>query len=285
MPDMAEKVLGLPDFADFIVTNGEQMVSQTMTLENPSDASANLMVSAMAVTGAEFSMVDNTCENQSLAINASCSFKLVYTPNDDVKFSEGNLAITTDHSEHKNIEIELFGSDKESLDDDGWYDDDTDAWNPNEDGGFDVNCDLLGEDGSAELGLKVTGPGRISFSASVAEGNRLAYSVDGKAVRQFRKKPDGGTEQHTTELGDGEHNIDFDFDGAQCSGDGIGDINIDVEGNDSGSTVDGDSDTNATNTEEEKSATITVAGAFNPLTLLVSLLLLPLLGGRRHQHK
>ena len=288
MPDMAEEVLGLPDFADFIVTNGEQMVSQTMTLKNPSDASANLMVSAMAVTGAEFSLADNQCENQSIAADASCSFKLVYTPNDDVKFSEGKLALTTDHTEHKNIEIELFGSDKKSLEGDGWYDDGTDAWNPNEEGGFDVNCDMLGEDGSAELGLTVTGPGRISFSASVAEGNRLAYSVDGKAVRQFRKKPGGGSEQHNTELGEGEHHIDFDFEGAECSGDSIDDINIDVEGSDDfGGDSNTDSNTdgaeNETDAEEEKSATITVAGAFNPLTLLLSLMLLPLLGGRRQQ--
>lgn len=272
MPDKVEGVLGLPSFADFIVTNGEQRVSQTMILKNPSDASGNIMISAMALTGAEFSLADNQCENQSLAADASCSFKLVYTPNEDVKLSQGKLAITTDHAEHRKIEIELTGSDKKSLGEDGWYDDGTGAWNPNGDGGFDVNCDLLGEDGSAKLGLTVTGPGRISFSASVAEGNQLAYSVDGKAVRQFRKKPGGGVEQHNTELGEGNHNIDFDFEGAQCAGDGIGDINIDVEGN---------SDTNAADTEKEKNATITFAGAFNPLMLLVGLLLLPLLGGRR----
>lgn len=291
MPSMAKNTLGLPAFADFIVTNGEQMVSQTMTLKNPSDAGANLMINTMAITGAEFSLSDNQCENQSLAADASCSFKLIYTPNDDVEISEGKLAITTDHSEHSNIEIKISGSDKKSLEGDGWYGDGTDAWNPNEDGGFDVNCDMLGEDGRAELGLMVAGPGRISFSASVAEGNRLAYSVDGKAVRQFRQKPGGGSEQHNTELGEGEHHIDFDFEGVECSGDGIDDINIDVEGNegsggDSGGESGGETNTDAAgeaDAEEEKTATVTFAGAFNPLTLLLSLLLLPLFGGRRQQ--
>jgi hypothetical protein len=144
------------------------------------------------------------------------------------------------------------------------------------------------------LGLTVTGPGRISFSASVAEGNRLAYSVNGKDVRQFRQQPDADSEQHNTELGEGEHYIDFDFEGAECLGDGIGDINIDVEGNadldegtdgssdgTSDNNSDADTDSDAATEDEDKTATITVAGAFNPLTLLVSLLLLPLL--RRRQ--
>jgi len=284
MPEQQEVVLGLPEYADFIVTNGEQTVSQTLSIKNPADATANLMVSTMFISGAEFSVADNQCENQSLAIDASCSFKLIYTPNEEVKFSEGELVVTTDHAEHSAIKVELLGTDKKALEDDGWYDDGTDAWNPNDDGGFDVNCDFLGEDGSAELGLTVTGPGRISFNATVAEGNRLAYSVDGKTVRQFRKKPGGRPEQHNTELGEGEHHIDFDFEGAECSGDGIGDINIDLEndGELDGNANNGDG-AEGTDAEEEKTATITVAGAFNPLTLLASLLLLPLLGGRRQQ--
>jgi len=289
MPEQHEVVLGLPEYADFIVTNGEQTVSQTLSIKNPADATANLMISAMSVSGTEFSLADNQCENQSLAIDTSCSFKLIYTPNEEVKFSEGELVVTTDHTDHSSIKVELLGTDKKALEDDGWYDDGTDAWNPNDEDGFDVNCDLLGEDGRAELGLTVTGPGRISFNATVAEGNRLAYSVDGKAVRQFRKKPGGRPEQHNTELGEGEHNIDFDFEGAECSGDGIGGINIDL---DNDSDLDGNSDsdlggnddaTSGADAEEEKTATITVAGAFNPLALLVSLLLLPLLGGRRQQ--
>jgi len=286
-------VLGLPNFADFIVTENEKIISQTLTLKNPATATANLMISAMAVTGAEFSLSDNKCENQSLAADVSCSFKLNYTPNEDVKFSEGELVVTTDHAKHKKIEIELFGSDKKSLEeDDGWYDDGTDAWNPNDEDGFDVNCDLLGEDGRAELGLTVTGPGRISFSASVAEGNRLAYSVNGKSVRQFRKQPGAESEQHNTELGEGEHYIDFEFEGEECSGDGIDDINIDVEGNENvGDNSDEGSDDNsetdsgsdAAAEDEDKSATITVAGAFNPLSALVALLLLPLLRRRQQQ--
>lgn len=291
MPDMEEVVLGLPSFADFIVTNGEQLVSQSMTLKNPADATANLMVNSMTLTGAEFSLTDNQCENQSLAADASCTFKLNYIPNEEVKFSEGELVIATDHTEHDELSIELFGTDKKALEEDGWYDDGTDAWNPNGEGGFDVNCDLLGEDGQAQLGLTVTGPARISFNAAVAEGNRLAYSVDGKSVRQFRKKPGGRPEQHHTELGEGEHHLDFDFEGEECFGDGIGDIDIDFDGNDG---FDGNTDDDSENEtengndadleeDEEKSATITVAGAFNPLSLLVGLLLLPLLGGRRQQ--
>lgn len=277
MEEMTE-VLGLPEFADFIVTNGEQLISQTMTLKNPADATANLMVNAMTLTGAEFSLTDNQCENQSLAADVSCSFKLNYTPNEEVKFSEGELLVATDHDQHSSIKIELVGSDKKSLEQEGWYDDGTDGWNPNDDGGFDVNCDMLGDDGRTELGLAVTGPGRISFTASVAEGNRLAYSVNGKSVRQFRKKPGADSEQHNTELGEGEHHIDFDFEGAECSGDGIGDINIDVD-----SDNDSDGNTDAAADDEEKTATITVAGAFNPLSLLVSLLLLPLFRSRRQQ--
>ena len=286
MPDMEEVVLGLPSFADFIVTNGEQLVSQSMTLKNPADATANLMVNSMTLTGAEFSLTDNQCENQSLAADASCTFKLNYIPNEEVKFSEGELVIATDHAEHSELAIELFGADKKALEEDGWYDDGTDAWNPNDEGGFDVNCDLLGEDGQAQLGLTVTGPASISFNASVAEGNRLAYSVDGKSVRQFRKKPGGRPEQHNTELGEGEHHLDFDFEGEQCSGDGIGDFEIDFGGNDDfDDNSNGTPDGNDTDLEEdeEKSATITVAGAFNPLSLLIGLLLLPLLGGRRQQ--
>ncbi len=274
MPGMHESILGLPPFADFIVTNGEQTISQVMTIKNPADAVANLMISTMTVTGAEFSLTDNQCDNQSIAADTSCSFKLIYTPNESVKFSEGELVVTTDHAEHSKIEVELVGSDKKSLEEDGWYDDGTDGWGPNGEDGFDVNCDMLGEDGSAEMGMNVTGPGRISFTATVAEGNQLAYSVDGKSVRQFRKKPGGRPEQHNTELGEGDHHIDFEFEGMQCSGDGIGDINIDTNSNGSNE---------GTDAEEEKTATITVAGAFNPFALLASLLLLPLVGGRRQQ--
>lgn len=277
--DMDEEVLGLPSFADFIVTNGEQMVSQTMTLKNPADAAANLMVSNMAVTGAEFSLTDNQCENQSLAADASCSFKLVYTPNDDVKYSEGELLVTTDHAEHNEIHIELFGTGKRALEDD-WYDDGTDGWNPNGESGFDINCDLLGEDGSAELGVTITGPARVSFNATLSEGNNLSYLVNGKSVRQFRKKPGGRPEQHTTELGEGEHQLDFEFEGEQCSGDGIGDINIDFD-NESNSGDPESNDQDANDSEAEETATITVAGAFNPLYLLIGLMLLPVLGRRQ----
>jgi hypothetical protein len=267
---MDEDILGLPAFADFIVTNGEQMVSQTMTLKNPADATANLMVSNMALTGAEFSLADNQCENQSLAADSSCSFKLVYTPNEDVKYSEGELLVTTDHAEHNSITIELFGTGKRALEDD-WYDDGTDAWNPNDEGGFDINCDLLDDDGRAELGVTITGPARVSFNASLSEGNHLAYSVNGKSVRQFRNKPGSRPDQHTTELGEGEHQLDFEFEGEQCSGDGIDDINIDF---------DNSADENNSAGGEEETATITVAGAFNPLYSLIALMLLPLLGCR-----
>lgn len=282
---MDEDILGLPSFADFIVTNGEQMVSQTMTLKNPADATANLMVSNMALTGAEFSLADNQCENQSLAADSSCSFKLVYTPNDDVKYSEGELVVTTDHAEHNSIAIELFGTGKRALEDD-WYDDGTDAWNPNDEGGFDVNCDLLGEDGSAELGVTITGPARVSFNASLSEGNNLSYSVNGKSVRQFRNKPGIRPDQHTTELGEGEHHLDFEFEGEQCSGDGIDDINIDFDNNsgddfDNNSEGDNTDGNNAADDEVEETATITVAGAFNPLYSLIALMLLPLLGRRQ----
>lgn len=226
----------------------------------------------MAITGAEFTLTDNQCENQSLAADVSCSFKLNYTPNEAVTFAEGELLITTDHAEHSAIEVELFGTDEESLEDDGWYG--SDAWKPNGQGGFDVNCDLLDEEGSAELGLMVTGPGRISFNTSVGEGNRLAYRVDGKSVRQFRKKPGGGSEQHNTELGEGSHHIDFEFDGMECSGDGIGDINIDID-EIAGNDAEFDEE------DDEEETVFTVAGAFNPLTLFASLLLLPLLRARR----
>jgi hypothetical protein len=281
MPGQQEVILGLPSFSDFIVTNGEQVVSQTMSIKNPADASANLMISTMAIEGAEFSLSDNQCDNQSLAADTSCSFKLNYTPNEAVKFSEGELAVTTDHSEHKAIKVELFGTDKKALAEDGWYDDGTDAWQPNDEGGFDVNCDMLGEDGSAELGLTITGPGRISFNASVSDSNNLTYKVDGKSVRQFRKKPDGRPAQHNTELGEGEHHIDFEFEGAECSGDGIGDINVDTDNTDANTDANTDGTNNDNNAEEEKTATVTVAGAFNPLALLATLLLLPFVGGRR----
>jgi hypothetical protein len=283
MPGQQEVILGLPTFADFIVTNGEQVISQTMNIKNPADATASLMISAMVIEGAEFSLSDNQCDNQSLAVDTSCSFKLNYTPNEEIKLSEGELVVTTDHSEYSSIKVALFGSDKKALED-GWYDDDWyghgDAWQPNDEGGFDVNCDILGEDGSAELELTVTGPGRMSFNASVSDSNNLSYKVDGQPVRQFRKKPDGHPEQHNSELGEGEHHIDFVFQGTECSGDGIGGINVDIDNNDVNGNSDGTSNANSDSAEEEKAATITFAGAFNPLGLLVTLLLLPFVRGR-----
>lgn len=277
MSEEATSILGLPTFADFIVMNDEQTIKQKMTLKNPADATANLMVKTMVVEGAEFSLIENNCENQSLAANTSCNFSLVYTPNADVKFSEGELTVTTDHATYASIETELFGADNKSLDEDGWFDDGTDAWESDGDDGFDINCDLLGEDGTAKLGTLVTGPARISFSANLSGNNRLTYTVDGKSVRQFRKTPNNSSEQHNTELAQGEHEIRFEFEGAECDGDGIDDINIDVNDDSNDNTDNEASDTS----DDSKEGTITFAGAWSPLSLLFVLLTLPLLGLRK----
>jgi hypothetical protein len=275
MTEEATSTLGLPGFADFIVMKDEKTVKQEMTLKNPADAAANLLIKTMAVEGAEFSLIDNKCENQSLAVNTSCKFSLVYTPNADVTFSEGELTVTTDHAKYASIQTELFGADKKSLGEDDWFDDGTDAWESEGDDGFDVNCDLLGEDGTAKLGTLVTGPGRISFSANLSGNNRLTYTVDGKSVRQFRKTPNNSSEQHSTELAKGEHEIRFEFEGAECNGDGIDDINID-ESDDENENTDNEA------ADDSKDGTITFAGAWSPLSLLFVLLTLPLLGLRKN---
>lgn len=274
--------LGLPAFSDFIVTNNEQSVKQVMTIKNPKEADANLMISSMSVKGSEFSLLDNKCENQSLAADASCQFSVVYTPKSDVEFSEGELVVITDHAKHRNIKTELFGSDAEALDDEGWYDDGTGAWQEDGNGGFDINCDLLGDDGKTEMGLVVNGSGRISFSTQLSENNRLTYRVDGKSVRQFRETPDNNSQQHSTELGEGKHVIDFEFEGEQCNGDGIDDINVDVsnsnEGNDESPNTEGNGGTEA---EEEKKATVTFAGSWSPFVVLMMLMTFPLIKGRK----
>lgn len=285
MADKEELVLGLPLFANFIVTRGEQTVTQTMTIKNPKETKKNLMLSTMSIKGRGFSVKDNHCENQSIAVDAHCSFKIQYAPSDALKLSKGELVVKTDHVKYKTITIELVGSHHKALGNDGWYDDGEGHWDANETGGFDMNCDEFEEGQGSSLGLKVNGPARLSFTALVKKGNRLSYSVDSKDVRQFRNKPSGNSEQHSTELGKGEHHVNFEFEGKHCTGASISNVQLDTENkpndqpNNSGKET--NNDVSKDKEKDEKKATITVAGAFNPFHLSLAAFLLPLLSGLR----
>lgn len=118
-------VLGIPGYVE-LFSRDQKQVSETLTLNNPAAASGNLLVSDMQIRGDGFSLVENACLNQALEPGKSCQFSVAYQPQTGVKVAEGSLQLTTNHAQHKAIEVELLALNG-------------DAFEP-QDG---VDCDLL----------------------------------------------------------------------------------------------------------------------------------------------
>ena len=114
-----ETVLGLPPYLDLYLGAGETQATDTLTLTNPATADANLLVSDMTLVGEGFTLSDNGCVNQAVEPGKECRFQVTYqNPASDATYAEGMLTVTTNHSQHSRIAVELFALNGDAFDED-----------------------------------------------------------------------------------------------------------------------------------------------------------------------
>ena len=113
---LEQEVLGLPQSIDLFVDRGQQSASDQLTLENPKEAKANLLVSDMTIDGDGFSLKENSCANQAIEPGKSCRFSVSYQTQGNKSFAEGQLQLKTNHQTHQTIEVDLFALNGNAFD-------------------------------------------------------------------------------------------------------------------------------------------------------------------------
>ena len=195
----------LPSSVDLFAfeDEGDRIV---LTLENTTDSS--IAIADINVMGADFSVEADNCKVE-LAPAASCEIALNYQPSDD-EDSKGSLDITL--ADSAVVSVILRGQKLVEMDWDDdfpWFSDELN-W-IEEDDGFSMYCDYLGDDEAAMLSTEIEGPGDFSFDFMLpfdADENELIYFVDGERVRAVtgaRKE----SASHTTKLTAGKHRLSW----------------------------------------------------------------------------
>ncbi len=273
--------LGLPPLVDFFATQSQGSVTQSFSVTQAADATAHLLLKTITISGNGFSLSQHDCANQSLAAGESCAFNVTYTADDQQAISEGLLTVTTDDAAHSEIKVHLFGSSLRENGD-GWFENEDGAWQQDGDG-FAIDCDVLAQnpDKSATLGLQITGPSRLQFTAKTTGDNRIIYRVDGREVREFRKRPGIQSPEHSTELGAGEHDITWQFigDGA-CDDEGLENVTTesgeDTDASDGSESEEGTTDNENSNDSDNslEDEALAFAGSWQPFWICILLGLL-----------